>query len=416
MAKGYFLVRGDRTNCGGVIAGGAEDHNIFGRPAARERDEVTCGVYPGKFYIKGGIETDRIHGRRMAGTLDSVSTCPCQARFVPSLLKDTYEKAPSQGTNDERAFWDKQQTSAAQRAALTEPEVFSTEQEEQEPEKEQENPSEPLPLPALIFATENNMNDYRAKDMHHGDLDEQTLKKHYKLNDISTRANPWTGVKIDPAYRGFSLFQKKEKLSKEAVAAILFDEFRELSDMFSFYGNYQGLIRKMITHMQYNHGQPFSDPLLDKALEAQILGDMSETSSLKLIKNAIQENIAWKNKIYPLKRKEKLYDSVLKSILPKFDKLTDRTNGLVISVHNTWATHITLTSLEVTNDSFQATIHYRVQDHFGLDVQDILHPIYQKFRIFRIWFLLQRWEAYNYKPFITEMNANISTQGKRNAE
>ncbi|MBS0969577.1 PAAR domain-containing protein [Nissabacter archeti] len=413
MAKGYFLVRGDRTNCGGVIAGGAEDHTLFGRPAARERDEVTCGVYPGKFYIKGGIETDTIHGRRMAGTLDSVSTCPCQARFVPSLLKDTYEKAPSQGTNDERAFWDKQQSFAAQRAALTEPEVFSTEQEEQEPEKEQENHSEPLPLPALIFATENTMDDYRAKDMHHGDLDEQTLKKRYKLNDISTRVNPWTGVKIDPAYRGFSLFQKKEKLSKEAVAAILFDEFRDLSDMFSFYGDYQGLIRKMITHMQYHHGQPFSDPLLDKALEAQILGDMSETSSLNLIKGAIQENIDWSNNNYPLKSKEKLYDSVLKSVLPKFNKLTDRTNGLVISVHDTWATHITLTSLEVTDDSFQATIHYRVQDHFGLDDQDISHPIYHKFRIFRIWFLLQHWEEYNYKPFITEMNVSIFTQGKR---
>ena len=411
MAKGYFLVRGDRTNCGGVIAGGAEDHNIFGRPAARERDEVTCGVYPGKFYIKGGIETDRIHGRRMAGTLDSVSTCPCQARFVPSLLKDTYEKAPSQGTNDERAFWDKQQTSAAQRAALTEPEVFSTEQEEQEPEKEQENPSEPLPLPALIFATENNMNDYRAKDMHHGDLDEQTLKKHYKLNDISTRANPWTGVKIDPAYRGFSLFQKKEKLSKEAVAAILFDEFRELSDMFSFYGNYQGLIRKMITHMQYNHGQPFSDPLLDKALEAQILGDMTRKSTLKIIKKTLIENIDWKNKHYPLHKKIEFKNKLSLSILPKFNKIIDKTNGLVISVHDTWATHIFLESLTVNSDSFEATIRYRIQDHFGLDDTDILHPVYRELRIFRIWFLLQRWEEYNYRPFITEMNATITIKG-----
>ncbi|WP_455843799.1 PAAR domain-containing protein [Pantoea agglomerans] len=93
MAIGFYLVQGDKTTCGGRIIEGATDHTIFGKAAAREKDRVLCGKHPGTFLIAGGIVNDTIHGRRMAGTLDSESTCPCKAKFIPSMLQDTYEKA-----------------------------------------------------------------------------------------------------------------------------------------------------------------------------------------------------------------------------------------------------------------------------------------------------------------------------------
>nr|WP_230979121.1 DUF3289 family protein [Intestinirhabdus alba] len=86
---------------------------------------------------------------------------------------------------------------------------------------------------------------------------------------------------------------------------------------------------------------------------------------------------------------------------------------MVITVHDTWATHITLASLEVTGESFRAKVHYRVQDHFGLDDTDVLNPLYREFRIFRLWFTLQRWNEYGYRPFITEMNATVEITGRR---
>lgn len=92
MAKGYYLVQGDKTTCGGRILEGAPDHTLFGKAIARDSDRVSCGKFPGTFLIAGGIPNDSVHGRYMAGTLDSVSTCPCNARFVPSMLQDTYEK------------------------------------------------------------------------------------------------------------------------------------------------------------------------------------------------------------------------------------------------------------------------------------------------------------------------------------
>lgn len=92
MAKGYYLVQGDLTTCGGKIVDGGSDHRLFGKAIALERDRVTCGQHPGIYMISGGISNDSVHGRKMAGTLDSTSSCPCRARFVPSMMRDTYEK------------------------------------------------------------------------------------------------------------------------------------------------------------------------------------------------------------------------------------------------------------------------------------------------------------------------------------
>jgi len=99
------------------------------------------------------------------------------------------------------------------------------------------------------------------------------------------------------------------------------------------------------------------------------------------------------------------------SKLPKFNNLVDRINGLGISVHDTWATHIVLESLEIKDNRFYAVVTYRIQDHFGLDDTDALDPFYIQLRIFRVWFLLQRWEKYGFKSFITEMNVEVRISG-----
>ncbi|WP_072094327.1 PAAR domain-containing protein [Klebsiella sp. RIT-PI-d] len=43
MAKGNYLVRGDKTTCGGSIAEGCEYHCLSGKVIAREGDKATCG-------------------------------------------------------------------------------------------------------------------------------------------------------------------------------------------------------------------------------------------------------------------------------------------------------------------------------------------------------------------------------------
>lgn len=95
MAVDHFLFRGDKTVCGGRILEGFPDHQFFGKDMACEGHQVTCGKHPGRYRICGGLDTDDIHGKRIAGTLHSRSSCPCKSRFIPSIF-DTYELSTGQ--------------------------------------------------------------------------------------------------------------------------------------------------------------------------------------------------------------------------------------------------------------------------------------------------------------------------------
>ena len=287
-------------------------------------------------------------------------------------------------------------------------------------------PPEPLPLPALIYQTKRQMDDYQAKDMQSADLDILTLKNRFHINmdDVSLKINPETlelkdledRISLNSPYAIPGLHTRKPiKVSYQESGALMFDEFRKLAKVFSFHGEYKNVITEMINHMQSNSGIPYTNPLLDKALEKQIKSDHSDKSSLLSIKDVIADVIDFEYKFIPLKRKKEFEARInQEAILPKFDQLIDRTNGLVITVHDTWSTHITLESLVVTGDTYHAKINYKVQDHFGLDDQDIQNKIYREFRIFRLWFVLQRCKQYGYKPFITEMNATVEISGRRN--
>ena len=58
--KGYYLFRGDKTRCGGVITEGWSDHQHFDRDMSCEGHKVTCGKHPEIYRICGGLETDHI--------------------------------------------------------------------------------------------------------------------------------------------------------------------------------------------------------------------------------------------------------------------------------------------------------------------------------------------------------------------
>jgi uncharacterized protein (TIGR03034 family) len=96
------------------------------------------------------------------------------------------------------------------------------------------------------------------------------------------------------------------KVSKEESAGLMFDEFRSLAQVYSFHGPYKDIITEMINHMQGNSGRPYSSPLLDRALKAQILNDHSEQSSLLRIKTALNKSINYEYGFIPLGKKAAL--------------------------------------------------------------------------------------------------------------
>ncbi|MBN9930322.1 DUF3289 family protein [Pantoea agglomerans] len=275
-----------------------------------------------------------------------------------------------------------------------------------------------LQLPCTIFKTQQWMDDYGAKDMRCGDLPEAKLKSQYRLDYISDRVDPWTLTRRSSMDRPQSMFccnlrGQGEKITRQQCAAMLFDEFRSLSRKFSLYGPYSHLIEKMITHMQNGNGTPFRDMALDRALKEQILNDRTDNSTILRIKRIISKNTDWDNGFYPSEMKGEITRIIFDSKLPKFDRFQDNYNGMGIAVHDTWATYITIKSLHIDNNRYRAVVHYKVQDDFGLDSDDILKTKFSQLHFFRIWFVLQRYNLFGFKPFMTNMEATVEISGSR---
>ncbi|MEQ4530162.1 MAG: YPO3983 family protein [Mixta sp.] len=275
-----------------------------------------------------------------------------------------------------------------------------------------------LQLPCAIFKTQKWMDDYGASDMRCGDLTEAQLKSRYRLDYISDQVDPYTLTRRSSMDRPQSMFccnlrGQGEKITRQQCAAMLFDEFRSLSRKFSLYGPYSHLIEKMITHMQHGNGAPFRDMSLDRALKEHILNDRTENSTFLRIKEVIKNYINWETNTYPIEMKDELRKTISGGKLPKFDRFQDNYNGMGITVHDTWATHITIKSLNIDNDRYRAVVHYKVQDHFGLDSDDILKTKFSQFHFFRIWFVLQRYNQFGFKPYMTNIEATVEITGGR---
>ncbi|MDR3433337.1 MAG: DUF2235 domain-containing protein [Rouxiella aceris] len=98
MAKGFFLRVGDKTSCGGEILTGDQTFLWYGVPGARDGDAVSCGKHAGRYQICGGVQDMWDEGSMLAGTLDSVSSCPCRATFINTIF-DCYEKEAAVAAN-----------------------------------------------------------------------------------------------------------------------------------------------------------------------------------------------------------------------------------------------------------------------------------------------------------------------------
>jgi len=277
-----------------------------------------------------------------------------------------------------------------------------------------------LQWPCTLFKTQKRMDDYNAPDMQYGDLTQEQLKKNFLLTTVSERVAPYALKKITAFNRPQSMFAGSrretdgETISRSECARIMFDEFRSLSHTFSIYGPYRHLIGNMITHMQNANGAAFTSMSLDAALKEQILRDTTKNSTRLRIEKVLEDKINWEEKNYPSEAKGELIEAIAGGKLPKFDRTQDIFNGMSITVHDTWATQITLKSLQIDNDRYHAVLHYKVQDHFGLDTLDISKSKFKQFHFFRLWFVLQRYNKFGFKPFMTNMEATVDIVGRRN--
>lgn len=104
MATGYWIVKGDKTSCGGSVLEGHPKGGKFGsnlNQQAVSGNKVSCGKHSGTYIIAGGHPGEVIHGCLAASTLYSRSTCPCNAFFIPThtwAVHGPYQGGKAQAT------------------------------------------------------------------------------------------------------------------------------------------------------------------------------------------------------------------------------------------------------------------------------------------------------------------------------
>lgn len=264
-------------------------------------------------------------------------------------------------------------------------------------------------LPGVVYRTQHRFSDYATENMKCGDLTERQIRKDYGLDDVSDVVNPWTGEEISM----FSVFSKPRIRNKREVAQLLFNEFLQLSLPVYYFGKRQ-LCIDLVKHFYNGRGNCFSSPFLDSAYKERILSDISEKdSSLMAIKKTINDGINFNYRTFSQSPDNNFTQNIHRTLLPKFGRYKDYFNDLGMSVHDVYATNIELIRLEISSDKFMATVKCTGQDHFGLDRNDIMNKKFHYIRAFRIWFILQHWQNFGFKPCFTNMSATISFEGER---
>jgi pyocin large subunit-like protein/uncharacterized Zn-binding protein involved in type VI secretion len=135
MARGHILHMYDPTTCGGRVLEGAPNRRTNGTSVARMGDRVSCGKDGNTYRIIGGISWITTEGRLVAGSLDSFSSCPCNAKIIPQITVQTYESRSESRTS-------------APVAATTSPTIVSSNT------SSQATSAALLPLPVFAKSTE----------------------------------------------------------------------------------------------------------------------------------------------------------------------------------------------------------------------------------------------------------------------
>ncbi|WP_172956244.1 PAAR domain-containing protein [Aeromonas sobria] len=325
---------------------------INGRQVARELDDVLCGCPKGANKLIGAPNSFVIAGMPNG-------TVQWKMPFTsPEAMQAGYEAMNSvlNGANPPDLVQMLMQVSNA---------VASVEWQ----------PVQGVDLPMEIYHTKNQMDDYKADDLQHGDLGMSEILKLGKLWNFAMNSQEF----FYPAKLHFSILR--------AGAGLVSNMGRN------------PIIVNLLDHFEANTGTLYKSSDLDAAMRDHRTTKVFTTR----IKEILQANL--NSGFLPYDIKEIMKSALNKTVsLPKFDDKNDWFNGMGMAVHDIYAMKVTLVSLEYRGNEIRGELVYKIQDHFGLDIPDVNDKVFSMFPPFRSWFLLQRYKDLDYKPFITEMN------------
>ncbi|PLV61891.1 DUF3289 family protein [Erwinia sp. B116] len=237
----------------------------------------------------------------------------------------------------------------------------------------------------LLFETKNNMNDFTADDMQHGDMSKEQILQQGKIKLL-------TRFDFDKtAEEHFAVMEHMARMTAK--------------------GKYAPLIAAMIGQFKKNTGGIGRHQLLNEAFLEHKTTRECVAKIKSYISNALSQNGASTLSSGDIDGIENSF--IRKDIgtkLPKFDDW-DWQNGLGITVHDTFATRIFLDYLNVDKGKYKGRLVFHIQDHFGLDIPDLNGKGFEFISWFCSWFILQRYNKLNYKPFINEATFSWDIEG-----
>ncbi|QLR44654.1 DUF3289 family protein [Enterobacter sp. RHBSTW-00994] len=252
----------------------------------------------------------------------------------------------------------------------------------------------------LIYSSANGskrkkMNDFTVDDMRYGDLTKEQILAQGKLNRVN-------------------VFGEEFKINLFDFNKTVDQHFASMDNMafWTAWGEYTALIQIMLEKFRKNEGGVLRHELLNKAfLEHKTTKECVD--KIKKITNELLHNNGFKS--LTLEDLGELNLRISKEAkLPKFDDW-DWFNGLGITIHDTYSTKVYLDDFEIIetgtvsphSKKFKLRLTFQIQDHFGLDTDDVNGKGFEDLTWFCSWFILQRYKPYGFKPFINE--ANFST-------
>ena len=267
----------------------------------------------------------------------------------------------------------------------------------------------------ILFQTKNRFNDASTDDMRHSDLSALELQS-LGLNDVSTIVDPYRMTfKANISYPFITGYSPKDDqhITPGECASILFDEMRELSGLFAS-GQYKRLTGEMINHFQHGDGRPLGyNALLNRAFSDLLRAKQYGNTTLSVIRDVINKHVSDRRK--QVGSRNFIWDvktEISRTTLPKFNDFEDRFNGMGITIHDIYFQRIVMLNFRRYQIGWEADILFEAQDHFGLGREDITKKLYQSFRFFRIWFVLQRYNCFSFKPFVTNFKASVKLTGR----
>ncbi|RYU64315.1 DUF3289 family protein [Aliivibrio finisterrensis] len=284
-------------------------------------------------------------------------------------------------------------------------------------------------FPLLVFETKNKMDTFChhkgssdckdeticPKDMRYGDEDKETIESYGAMTPFKDKVftHPLTGVQ----------FLEEDQFTLPAS-----EHFKRMNGLaddflfgvgFSINGDTSKIYPEMVARLQRNEGGYYDHPLLTDALKyhettAKFHGELIKCLSENVNEGALPSNITNITSQY-MRSEEEGKGASLPQFLPYDSKgiHENLTDGTVLSVHGIWSMKVYADNLEFKDTQVRGLFKYQIQDHFGLDVKDIDHKItepkrwYEQLEGFRSWYLLQHFEGYGYKPFITKIDFEL---------